>query len=129
MSNLEEYGEFPLKDYLQMEIGGEDGVAVARLELGDQHMNPNGVVHGAVLFALADTAMGRATMSVLDEGQFCATVELQLRFIRPASNGLLAAHTKVVKKGRAIVHLDSQITDQDDRLIATATGTFAVIAA
>ena len=55
------------------------------------------------------------------------TVELQLRFIRPATDGELAAHTRVVKKGRTIVHLDSQITDQDDRLIATATGTFTVL--
>jgi acyl-coenzyme A thioesterase PaaI-like protein len=30
--------------------------------------NANGVVHGAVLFTIVDTAMGAATMSSLDPG-------------------------------------------------------------
>ncbi|MDA9241719.1 PaaI family thioesterase, partial [bacterium] len=78
----EEYGEFPLKSYLGMEMtGDEPGVGIATLDIGPEHLNPNGVVHGAVLFALADTAMGKSTMSVIEEpGVYCASIEVSLRF-------------------------------------------------
>ena len=119
---------FPLQGYLGMGLTGtEPGTGTAHVTLGEQHMNPNGVAHGAVLFALVDTAMGKATMSVVDDGFYCASVELSLRFIRPASAGELIADATVVKKGRNIVHLDARVHDADDRLIATSSGTFAIL--
>lgn len=124
------YGEFPLKAFLGLELEEvAAGHARGRITIGDEHLNPNGVVHGAVLFALVDTAMGQATMSVLPEGQYCATVDVQLRFIRPATEGALLADVSVLKRGRSIVHLDGRVHDADERLIATAAGTFAVIGA
>lgn len=121
-------GQFPLRSYLEMDIGpGDAGRARATLPVGEQHLNPNGVVHGAVLFAMVDTAMGSATMSLLPEGQHCASVDVQLRFIRPASAGDLVADVEVLKRGRAIVHLEGRVVDGEGRLVATAAGTFAVI--
>ncbi len=123
-----DYGEFPLKQYLGMQIDdSEPGHAQAHITIDAHHLNPNGVVHGAVLFALVDTAMGKATMSVLDPGQFCATVDLQMRFIRPASEGRVVAEVSVLKRGRSVVHLDARVHDGAQRLIATAAGTYAVI--
>lgn len=128
MVTAPEYGEFALKRFLGMEVGEvEPGHARARIAVSDHHLNPNGVVHGAVLFAMVDTAMGSATMSVLPAGQFCASVDVQLRFVRPASEGVLVANVRVLKQGRGIVHLDGRVHDADERLIATASGTFAVI--
>jgi acyl-CoA thioesterase len=122
------YGDFPLKRHLGLELDGDaPGQARAVITVGDEHLNPNGVVHGAVLFAMVDTAMGKATMSVLPEGRFCASVDVQLRFIRPASEGVLVADVEVLKRGRAVVHLQGSVHDGDDTLIATASGTFAVI--
>jgi len=119
---------FPLQGYLGMELSGaEAGTGTATLTIGEQHVNPNGVAHGAVLFALVDTAMGKATTSVLDDGLYCASVEVSLRFIRPASTGELIADASVVKRGRSIVHLDARIHDTDGRLVATSSGTFAVL--
>ena len=123
-------GWFPLRDVLGMELGGEgDGVATATVDVADVHLNPNGVVHGAVLFALVDTAMGKATTDVIDEGSYCASVEVSLRFIRPAAGGRIEAVASVVKRGRSIVHLEARVHGDGDRLVATATGTFAVLGA
>lgn len=124
-----EYGDFPLKSYLGMEMtGDEPGVGIATVDIGPEHLNPNGVVHGAVLFALADTAMGKSTMSVIEEaGVYCASIEVSLRFIRPASSGRMTATATIVKRGRSIVHLDARVVGDDDRLIATAAGTFAIL--
>ncbi|MBT4984087.1 MAG: PaaI family thioesterase [Ilumatobacter sp.] len=119
---------FPLQEYLGMELSStEMGAGTATLHLDDQHANPNGVAHGAVLFALVDTAMGKATMSVIDDNLYCASVELSLRFIRPASEGELIAEATVVKRGRSIVHLEARVHDGDDRLVATSSGTFAIL--
>lgn len=124
----EDYGDFALRRFLGMEIDSPAaGEATARLTIADQHRNPNGVVHGAVLFAMVDTAMGAATMSVLAEGLFCASVDVQLRFLRSASAGTLTAEVTVAKRGRSIVHLDARVREGDDRVVATAAGTFAVI--
>jgi len=125
----EEYGDFPLKSYLGMEMtGDEPGVGIATLDIGPEHLNPNGVVHGAVLFALADTAMGKSTMSVIEEpGVYCASIEVSLRFIRPAVSGRMTATATVVKRGRSIVHLEARVVGDDERLLATSAGTFAIL--
>lgn len=127
-ANLADYGDFALKRYLGMTLDDAGpGRAVARLTVGEAHLNPNAVVHGAVLFAMVDTAMGKATMSVLPEGQYCATVDVQLRFLRPATGGELVAEVGVLKQGRSVVHLEGHVRDAEDRWIATASGTFTVI--
>jgi acyl-CoA thioesterase len=119
------YGEFPLRTFLGMEMGRNDaGEATATITIGEQHLNPNGTVHGAVLFALADTAMGSAAMSVLPEGTYATSVDLQLRFVRPASTGELTATVEVLKQGRHVIHLAGRIHGDDERLVATAEGTF-----
>lgn len=129
MSDTAPDHSFPLQAALGMEMGGDAHGATARLVAGEQHLNPNGVVHGAVLFAMADTAMGKATMDVIEPGCYCATIEIQLRFLRPAGPGPLLARATVLKPGRTIVHLEARVTDADDRLVALATGSFAVLRA
>ena len=125
----EAFGDFPLKQFLGMQLtGDEPGVGFAHVDVGPDHLNPNGVVHGAVLFALVDTAMGKSTMSVIDEpGRYCASIEVSLRFIRPAVAGRLTATATVLKRGRHVVHLDGRVVDDEQRLVATAAGTFAIL--
>jgi acyl-CoA thioesterase len=122
-------GEFPLRRFLGMELSGDEpGVGLAHVVVGPDHLNPNGVVHGAVLFALVDTAMGKSTMSVIDEpNRYCASIEVSLRFIRPAVDGRLTATATVLKRGRSVVHLESHVLDDAGRLVATAAGTFAIL--
>ena len=129
MEPPQEYGDFPLRRFLGMELtGDEPGTGFAHVDVGAEHLNPNGVVHGAVLFALVDTAMGKSTMSVVDEpGRYCASIEVSLRFIRPAIGGRLTATTTVVKRGRSVVHLEGRVAGEDERLVATAAGTFAIL--
>lgn len=119
---------FPLQDHLGMVITSpERGVGVATLEITPALHNPNGVVHGAVLFAMVDTAMGAATLSTLDAGLACASIEVHLRFLRAAPSGCLEAEVNVVKGGRRIVQLDGRVRNEAGELIATASGSFAVI--
>jgi uncharacterized protein (TIGR00369 family) len=125
-----EAARFPLQDHLGMTVGSAaPGVGVAAVDVTPALHNPNGVVHGAVLFAMVDTAMGAATMSSLDEGLACASIEVHLRFLRAVSSGRLTAESTVIKGGRRIVQLDSRVTDDTGQLVASASGSFAVISA
>ena len=125
------YSEFPLRTFLDFTIDdGIDGEAVAALNVDDRHLNPNGVVHGGVVFTLVDTAMGRATMSVLDEGRICASIEVAVRYLRPINGGRLVATASVLRAGRRIVHLEGRVTvDGDDRPVAVVQASFAVLEA
>lgn len=119
---------FPLKEFLGLEIERGDGRAVAWLTLDERHHNPFAVAHGAVAFTLMDTAMGAAVMSELEEGASCATIELHTRFHAGVRQGTLRAEATVLSAGRRIVHLDAKTFDDAGRLVASATGSFAVIA-
>jgi len=126
-----EYSEFPLRTFLDFTIDdGIGGEAVAALDVSDRHLNPNGVVHGGVVFTLVDTAMGRATMSVLEEGRICASIEVAVRYLRPITGGRLVATASVLQAGRRIVHLEGRVTvDGDDRPVAVVQASFAVLEA
>jgi len=126
-----EYSEFPLRTFLDFTIDdGIGGEAVAALDVSDRHLNPNGVVHGGVVFTLVDTAMGRATMSVLEEGRICASIEVAVRYLRPITGGRLVATASVLRAGRRIVHLEGRVTvDGDDRPVAVVQASFAVLEA
>ena len=120
---------FPLQEFLDFHISRGAGRGVARIDsLDERHGQPHGAVHGGVVFTLIDTAMGAAATTVLAEGQICATIDLQIRYLRPVFEGSLTARAEVVNAGRRIVTLSGEITDGDDRLIATATSAFAVLA-
>ena len=80
------------------------------------------------MFTLVDTAMGRATISVLDEGSYCASIEVSVRFLRAVPEGRMTARVTVLQAGRRVVQLVGRVTvDGDDRPIASASGSFAVL--
>lgn len=71
--------------------------------------------------------ISNSTIAVVEEGQRCATIEVHTRFHRSASGGLLTAEATVTTAGRRIVHLEARTLDASGQLVASATGSFAVI--
>lgn len=123
----DQYGDdFPLKSLLGFSVEGSDGVGRASLEIEHRHLNPNGVVHGSVPFAMIDTAMGAAAMSVLDEGLLCATIDIHTRYLSARSEGTIEVEAVVRRAGRRIIHLDA-VARVGDKEIVTAVGSFAVL--
>lgn len=118
---------FPFRELLGFEIERGEGIGVARLVVSERHLNPNGVVHGAVPYAMIDTAMGAATMSVLGEDLMCATIEIHIRYLAPCFGGELTATATVRRAGRRIVHLDAAVVGDGDKEIVAASGSFAVL--
>jgi uncharacterized protein (TIGR00369 family) len=120
-------GEVPIPPVAQL-IGMEMGVVsagrvVIELEAGQRHASPLGTVHGGILCAIADAAMGLAYATTLNEGETFATVELKINFLRPVWQGRLRAEGKVVSSGRNLGLVECDVTDHDQRLIARCLST------
>lgn len=103
-----------------------DGESVCSIELEPRLMNPNGVLHGAVVYALADTGMGGALLSALEGGRICATIEIKTSYFRSVTAGRLTCRSWIVYQGRRTAFLESTVDDADGP-VARATGTFAIL--
>lgn len=91
-----------------------------------EQQNLQGLVHGGVLATLADMAMGLAVRSAIDAGRRHVTIELGIHYLRPARPGRVQARGEIVRVGTQIAFARAEISDAGGRLLATATGTFAV---
>jgi acyl-CoA thioesterase len=121
--------DHPFADLIGLTVEQQgDGSSTLLLPVDGRHLNPHGVVHGAVIYAMADTGMGAALYSVLDAGYACATIDISISYFRPVVDGQLRCQTVVENKGRTVAHLIARIT-QNGKLVAQASGNFAIISA
>jgi len=106
-------------------IQAEAGRVVVTLEPAEFHYNPLGSVHGGVLATLLDTATGCAVHSTLPAGYGYTTLDLNTKFLRPATiaSGVLTCEGTVISKGRRTALAQAQITDSRGALVAHATST------
>jgi uncharacterized protein (TIGR00369 family) len=99
----------------------EAGHVVLEFEASEKHHQPNGVVQGGVLTAIADAAMGMAGMTVQEIGWANTTIELKINFIRPVIRGLVKAEGKVGQAGKTVLFLEASVTNEEGKLAALAT--------
>jgi uncharacterized protein (TIGR00369 family) len=108
-------------------VGLREDDAVCSLRVGPQHLNSAGIVHGGVLFSLADSAMGYALYRRLDAGLWCSTVDARIGYVKPVRIGAeLACRGEVVSLGRTIAHVEAIVTS-GEATVARAQGVFAVL--
>ena len=105
----------------------DDGHAVLRVKIQAQHLNADGIVHGGVLPAIADGAMGNALRTVKGEGSQVFTAEVNLQYLRPVTGGTLLADGRVVQSGRRLSFAEVEIRDEaSGKVHARATGVFII---
>jgi uncharacterized protein (TIGR00369 family) len=105
----------------------EPGRSRMRLTVDPAWHNPNGVLHGGVLYTLIDYSMGGAVTHSLPEGEHCTTIEVKVNYLAPVREGTLWVETNVVKQGRSLAFTESKVWDHQARLVATASGTMFVL--
>ena len=116
----------PFADLVGLKIDTHnDGTSTCSVEVSEKLLNPHRVVHGAVIFSLADTGMGAALYPSLLEGQLCATIEIKINYYRPVTTGLLTCETTVVNRGKSVANMESTIFC-NDMLIAKANGNYSI---
>lgn len=104
-----------------------DGKAVFEMEADERHHNPMGTVHGGILCALADSAMGFAFASTLGPGESFATLEIKVNYVRPVFAGKLVAAARVVHRGKLVGLVECDVENAEGKLVAHATSTCQVL--
>jgi uncharacterized protein (TIGR00369 family) len=106
-------------------VEAEAGRVTFTLDPGEFHLNPFGIVHGGVLAAMLDTAMGCAVHSLLAAAVGYVTGEMNVRFLRPAllDGGPLVCTGEVVHPGRSTMVAEARVVDGGGRVVAVAGST------
>ena len=104
----------------------EPGYSRMRLDVDPAWHNPNGVLHGAVIYTMVDYSMGGTVQRGLPENEYCATIEIKINYLATVREGTLTAESRVVKQGRNVAFTESKVTDGQQRLVATASGSWYI---
>ncbi len=97
------------------------------LRLANPHTNSRGLIHGGLIAALADIAMGHSCGVKLSGGARLVTVSLAVDFTGTARIGQwLSVESEVIKTGGTLCFAQS-LAIADGIVIARANGTFRVI--
>ena len=100
------------------------GRAVLRMHARPHHKQINGVVHGGILAALADTAGAIAAYTTVPQGTALATVELKINYLEAIPRGRIRADARVLRTGRNFVVSECEIFNGKGALAAKALMTF-----
>lgn len=97
----------------------------------------HGILHGGVISSVLDMAGGMVVMmsalhkhpdcsieELVEIVGKCSTVDLQISFLRPGFGEQFIAKAWMVKSGNSISFTRMELHNQDDKLIATGSGTY-----
>jgi uncharacterized protein (TIGR00369 family) len=97
------------------------------LRLATPHTNARGFVHGGLIAALTDKAMGHSCAHKMHGAHSLVTVSMAIDFISSALVGQwLTVETDVIKTGSTLCFAQCFVK-ADDIVIARANGTFRVL--
>ena len=99
------------------------GYAVGEIVLKPWHMNILGIVHGGVLYSLADTVGGTAAMTGRDYA--VPTVDGTIHYLKAGKNtSKIIARAQEIQNGYAFSVCECKIYDDKETLLASATMTY-----
>jgi len=110
-------------------ISLEKGFAVFGFEPQEFHYNTIGTVHGGVIAAILDSAMGCAIHATLEAGTGYTTLELKVNFLKAVTikSGPLKATGKVIHGGKRTALVESQLTDDAGNIYAHSVSTCLIL--
>jgi 1,4-dihydroxy-2-naphthoyl-CoA hydrolase len=91
---------------------------VIEWEVGAEHLQPFGIVHGGVYCAVVDSAASIGAAMWLAERGKVVGVSNHTDFLRSASAGRMTATATPVHRGRSQQLWQVEITDEQQRLVA-----------
>jgi len=104
-----------------------EGRAVLRVQVQPAQLNADGIVHGGVLPAIADGAMGNALRTLRGAAAQVLTAEVHLHYLRPVTGGSLLAEGRVVQSGRRVSFAEVELRDEaTGKPVARGSGVFVI---
>jgi uncharacterized protein (TIGR00369 family) len=103
----------------------KEGRAVVSLRAEERHLNPNGTVHGGVVYTLVDVSMAEALKTMIEGDERPVTIEIKVNYLEPGRPGTLTSTAQVRKGGKRLTIVEAEVTQEDDsEVVALATGTY-----
>jgi len=97
---------------------GEDFL-IAKMPVTPKVHQPDGVLHGGAMVALAESVGSAACFVFLDAENFMIRgLEISANHIRSIASGFVFAKAQFIHKGRTTQVWDIKLTDENDRLIS-----------
>lgn len=110
-------------------VTAEAGIGRASISVDQRLLHPQMIVHGGVIFTLADTAMSMAVLSIYPPGTRVSTIEAKINFLAPTRTGELLAEATIVHQGRSTSVVEAtvfNIVDGEQKAVARMLGTFTI---
>jgi uncharacterized protein (TIGR00369 family) len=105
----------------------EEGRAVVSVQAEEHHLNPNGTVHGGVVYTLVDVSMAEALRTITEGDERPVTIEIKINYLEPGKPGTLTSTAQVRKGGKRLVIVEAEVAQEDEdggEVVALATGTY-----
>lgn len=120
----------PFAVKLGIELDAAEPLEVrARLSWSPDLCTAGDVMHGGALMGLADTLGAVCAFLNLPEGAQTTTVSSSTSFMRAVREGQVTGVTRPLHVGRTVIVVQTELRDDDERLVAQVTQTQAVLAA
>ena len=101
------------------------GRLVASMTVRDELVTPMGAVHGGVMAGFVDHVLGCVLYPLMKRGQWAATTEFKLNYLRAVKSGVLSAEATVLAMGRRSAVVKVEVAN-DGKLACVAQGTLLV---
>jgi uncharacterized protein (TIGR00369 family) len=122
------------------EYGGIDGLTRwlglrwespnrVRLTVRPELINPAGLLSGPVAYAMVDYSMGSALWVERESGERIATIGIAINYLRTAREGDVICESTLDRRNDRVAVLRSEVSDENERLLATAIGSFSIFPA
>ncbi len=103
-----------------------DAPGVLRVTLRPELMNLNGMLSGAVTYAMVDYAMGSALWAHRNPPELIATLSISINYLQTAREGDVICSAQVDRRNRTAATLRATVDGDDGRLLATAIGSYSI---
>jgi uncharacterized protein (TIGR00369 family) len=106
----------------------QPGRTVWRMLADERFANPIGVIQGGFIGAMADSAMGSATVTfarAAGRKSFSSSIEMKTSFLAPARVGaVLECTARVVQGGARVAFAEAEVVDDAGVVIARASSSY-----
>jgi uncharacterized protein (TIGR00369 family) len=107
---------------------GADGTVTWEYTVDPAHFNPYGTLHGGVVMALLDSAMGHVVAAAVHaEGRFNAAAQMNVHFLAPTRSGIVRARARLVKLGKRLAIVEGWAENEAGVQIALATASHSLL--
>jgi len=102
------------------------GCSVVTLDVGNEHMNPFGGIHGGVYASAIDTAAYWSAYCDVPEENGLITIDVKVDFLAPVSGNKIIINGRRIKSGKTLYLTEAMMSDTNGTVLAHGTSKLMV---